>query len=485
MKLGKILLLTFYLLGLGFLVVPQKTFAEDAGKCCICHTYNITNTEPVTCEGNIDRVACIDQSFITPGGNALSPLKTCTFEPCSVSPLCPKSQSQAPLPALIFKPNVPIPGFPAEIKVDNALLANYIKTLYKFFVGIAGILAVIMIAFGGLQWLFSGGSSEKISKAKETIIGAVMGLILALGSYLILNTINPALVSFKSFDIKTLEKAQLSKLSGCCFMTDQQSTLGVSDWTAMDYYVAERVYGELDCKNKFKTTFNAHTYWSIRPGVLLGMTVPLPLYSGTYPFYVSSVQYFADDPNGLYTYEVKPKDTHGTQCSLLATDSSWNSISSQPSVGLRVRGWTFNDGIEEQLSDASPDLLQLLDCLRGVFNDIEKISGKLEIGRISSISDSNYTRSSDAGRARGGPAACDPRNGTCPTNPECIHACNSCHYGNGTGDGKSYAVDIGDIEENKADIETAITYCSENGLVGFHLPESDHYHISTTACRKN
>jgi hypothetical protein len=104
--------------------------------------------------------------------------------------------------AVDFVPSVgiPIPGsdFKAGVTstAEGNLAGRYIASLYKFFVGIAGILAVFMIALGGVLWLFSGGSSEKISKAKETIVGAITGLLLALGSYLILYTINPDLVNF-------------------------------------------------------------------------------------------------------------------------------------------------------------------------------------------------------------------------------------------------------------------------------------------------
>jgi|GEM_PF-3373057 len=100
-----------------------------------------------------------------------------------------------------FTPNVTVPGSEfkahATTTVDSTLLARYIKAWYKFGVGIAGILAVLMIAYGGVVWLFSGGASEKIGHAKELITGAVIGLVLALGSYLILNTVNPNLVSLK------------------------------------------------------------------------------------------------------------------------------------------------------------------------------------------------------------------------------------------------------------------------------------------------
>ena len=100
---------------------------------------------------------------------------------------------------LEFAPNVTIPGsnFRANVTsiVDGTFLARYIKAWYKFGVGLAGILAVLMIAYGGIVWLFSGGDSGKIGQAKEIIVGAVIGLFLALGSYLILNTVNPELVN--------------------------------------------------------------------------------------------------------------------------------------------------------------------------------------------------------------------------------------------------------------------------------------------------
>ena len=109
-----------------------------------------------------------------------------------------------------FTPNVSIPGSDFSkgstlelgiVNEDNKIIegnlaGQYIAALYKFFVGIAGIVAVVMISLGGFIWLFSGGSPDKISKAKELILGAIFGLLLALGSYLILYTINPQLVDF-------------------------------------------------------------------------------------------------------------------------------------------------------------------------------------------------------------------------------------------------------------------------------------------------
>ena len=70
---------------------------------------------------------------------------------------------------------------------------EYIQTFYNLFIGIVGILAVIMIMLGGFQWLLAAGNAQKISGAKTTIISAIMGLVLALSSYTILSFVSPNL----------------------------------------------------------------------------------------------------------------------------------------------------------------------------------------------------------------------------------------------------------------------------------------------------
>jgi hypothetical protein len=102
----------------------------------------------------------------------------------------------------------------------------YLQAIYKFFVGIAGILAVFMIMFGGVQWLFAGGSSSKITSAKETIFGSIIGLILVIGSYSILQFINPRLVDFEDFarqvgQVKVMQPKEWLNPDGSCKPADQ------------------------------------------------------------------------------------------------------------------------------------------------------------------------------------------------------------------------------------------------------------------------
>ena len=84
-------------------------------------------------------------------------------------------------------------------------LGEYLAVVYRYLVVLAGVAAVIMIIVAGIQWTASGGNSSTIESAKNRIIGALTGLGLAVGSYLILYTINPDLVNFKSLKIKYIE----------------------------------------------------------------------------------------------------------------------------------------------------------------------------------------------------------------------------------------------------------------------------------------
>jgi len=87
-------------------------------------------------------------------------------------------------------------------------LAEYIAAIYRYLVGAATILAIVMIMYGGFRWITAAGDAGKIGDAKKTIIGATVGLALALGSYAILNLINPDLVSFKSLRLALVERVE-------------------------------------------------------------------------------------------------------------------------------------------------------------------------------------------------------------------------------------------------------------------------------------
>ena len=75
---------------------------------------------------------------------------------------------------------------------------DYMKQIINFGFAVIGILAMFMLAIGAYQYLMSAGNIGSAESAKATIGSALGGLALGLCAWLILNTINPDLVSMKN-----------------------------------------------------------------------------------------------------------------------------------------------------------------------------------------------------------------------------------------------------------------------------------------------
>lgn len=66
-------------------------------------------------------------------------------------------------------------------------LSGLITTVTNLLLGIAGAVAVIFIIVGGIQYSTSGGSEDKTRTAKSTITNAVIGLIVTILAFVIVN----------------------------------------------------------------------------------------------------------------------------------------------------------------------------------------------------------------------------------------------------------------------------------------------------------
>jgi hypothetical protein len=65
-------------------------------------------------------------------------------------------------------------------------LSDLIKKIINIFSVIVGVIAVVMIIVGGLKYITSGGDSSNVSGAKNTIIYAIVGLIIvALAQFIV------------------------------------------------------------------------------------------------------------------------------------------------------------------------------------------------------------------------------------------------------------------------------------------------------------
>lgn len=72
---------------------------------------------------------------------------------------------------------------PGELFGDQGIFRR-ITNILLFLIG---VLSVIMLIIGGLRYVLSGGNQQAVGAAKNTILYAIVGLIVAILSYAIIN----------------------------------------------------------------------------------------------------------------------------------------------------------------------------------------------------------------------------------------------------------------------------------------------------------
>jgi hypothetical protein len=66
---------------------------------------------------------------------------------------------------------------------------NLAKTIVNFFLYFLGFIATIMIIYGGILYVTSAGNDENVGKAKKILLYAIVGIIVILLSFAIVNTV--------------------------------------------------------------------------------------------------------------------------------------------------------------------------------------------------------------------------------------------------------------------------------------------------------
>lgn len=154
--------------------------------------------------------------------------------PTTVRAACAPTVSQKaavlPTTASQFTPEVPLPGF-AGGPVTGSTIAEYIRAVFVYFIWIVGLLAVFMVTYGGFRWVAAAGNPGQINDARATINNAIVGLIIALTSVLLLQTINPDFTKFTGLTIKPVDPCLIEFLSD---VTDQSGIINVNECAGRD-----------------------------------------------------------------------------------------------------------------------------------------------------------------------------------------------------------------------------------------------------------
>lgn len=70
---------------------------------------------------------------------------------------------------------------------DKEKVPDLMKTIINTILLVLGMIAVIMIVIGGIRYTTSNGDASNVKAAKDTILYAVVGLVVAILSFAIVN----------------------------------------------------------------------------------------------------------------------------------------------------------------------------------------------------------------------------------------------------------------------------------------------------------
>lgn len=112
----------------------------------------------------------------------------------------PNVLAQTPLPTIKRDITVELPGEAAKslLGVQPADIPQFLITLL-FIVGI--VIAIVFLIYGGIKWILSGGDSKQVEGARNHIVAAIVGLIIVVGAFFILNFVF-AILTGKPFSLE-------------------------------------------------------------------------------------------------------------------------------------------------------------------------------------------------------------------------------------------------------------------------------------------
>lgn len=186
---------------IGGALLLAREAAADSGPVCFFRSECLKRETPknASCDGNCD----------TPG------VSCHCFEPQPSR--CGNGGGGCYVKWPAIKLSVPIGGSAVVLN-----LADYIGKTYNYAVGFAVLIAGVMVVVGGLQYATAGGDSSRAGAAKQRITSALIGLLLVLGAYTILNTINPDIVALRLPKVAVVKKA----VSTDCHSTERCVSCG-------------------------------------------------------------------------------------------------------------------------------------------------------------------------------------------------------------------------------------------------------------------
>ena len=86
-------------------------------------------------------------------------------------------------------------NYATETGLTTTDVRTTISKIINAFMGLLGIVAVILILLGGFKWMMAQGNEDKIDEAKKLMLSGVIGLIIIMSAFAIAQFIIGAIVN--------------------------------------------------------------------------------------------------------------------------------------------------------------------------------------------------------------------------------------------------------------------------------------------------
>lgn len=169
---------------------------------------------------------------------------------------------------------------------DKTTAAELIVYFFNIGIMIGSFLAVVMVLTSGFDYLTSSGNVSKLESAKKRLQNSTLGMVVLLGAYIILSSINPQLLTVKIDKLECSEGIVLTTSNGrvCVAKSTENITYKISsssEWL----FPANSVY-------------KAYAYTEPNYG---GTITEVP-FGGSIPDGTKSI-WIVEDNDGLYLFD--------------------------------------------------------------------------------------------------------------------------------------------------------------------------------------
>jgi len=236
-------------------------------------------------------------------------------------------------------PVIPIPEIPTI--TSDSKLPDLIRYFFGLGIAFSGVIALISLAIAGIQLVIGQANPEGVSSAKDRIRGSLLGIVLLMTSYLILQTVNPVLIQ--------PEVTELASGPGIFLVKGDKQASANSSYASISSIPAELAGGQIEyrcanpskdlplliwyySKENFDASFGANTIeidcnnnkFPIPSAGSLKMSYKTP---GIYIYNTSACQGYRSNPiaiSGEIPEEFKKRETGDFRCVEIINDPANN-----------------------------------------------------------------------------------------------------------------------------------------------------------------